>query len=267
MKKSLSRNPNMLRTMVGLGMTLIILLGYAVYSNTVDTEYYRFETTNNPTTLEIEQTDANTWLVTTNTAITWLNVSIENVDENTALTVTSSSIPFHTSELLGTDNDGRMFTCKDINDDFELIVESCIIGFTHTTMAYENDIAFKSIVSIELPLGGVGYLEATDLQDAENLAQNKVQSASKINTWTFQLTSDGEPYNASKAPTVMIVEHDLTQVNEFQLDPIVETLYGVASLIGCFTMMLVVPMIAYFSGVAKQKREDRLRSENPPPVV
>ena len=65
----------------------------------------------------------------------------------------------------------------------------------------------------------------------------------------------------------MIVEHDLTQVNEFQLDPIVETLYGVASLIGCFTMMLVVPMIAYFSGVAKQKREDRLRSENPPPVV
>ena len=65
----------------------------------------------------------------------------------------------------------------------------------------------------------------------------------------------------------MIVEHDLTQVNEFRLDPIVETLYGVASLIGCFTMMLVVPMIAYFSGVAKQKREDRLRSENPPPVV
>ena len=40
MKKSLSRNPNMLRTMIGLGLTLILLLGYAVYSNTVDTEYY-----------------------------------------------------------------------------------------------------------------------------------------------------------------------------------------------------------------------------------
>ena len=34
------------RTMIGLGLTLILLLGYAVYSNTVDTEYYRFETTN-----------------------------------------------------------------------------------------------------------------------------------------------------------------------------------------------------------------------------
>ena len=53
MKKALSRNPNMLRTMIGLGLTLILLLGYAVYSNTVDTEYYRFETTNEESELTL----------------------------------------------------------------------------------------------------------------------------------------------------------------------------------------------------------------------
>ena len=53
MKSSLSRNPHMLRSMLGLGLTLILLLGYAVYSNTVDTEYYRFETTNEESVLTL----------------------------------------------------------------------------------------------------------------------------------------------------------------------------------------------------------------------
>ena len=40
MKKTMSQNPNMLRTMIGIGLTLIFVLGYAVYSNTVESEYY-----------------------------------------------------------------------------------------------------------------------------------------------------------------------------------------------------------------------------------
>ena len=82
MKKSLSRNPNMLRTMIGLGMTLILLLGYAVYSNTLDSEYYRFETTNEEvvlTTAELD--DDGKWYVTTTSAISWLNISMENLPE------------------------------------------------------------------------------------------------------------------------------------------------------------------------------------------
>ena len=91
--------------------------------------------------------------------------------------------------------------------------------------------------------------------------------ATNINTWTVSLHVDGQPLNYSEAPKLTIVQHELMAVDEFRLDPVVETLYGIASLIGCFTMMLAVPMIAYFSGVARQKREDRLRSENPPPIT
>ena len=36
MKKALAQNPNMLRTMVGLGLTLILILSYAVYGATMD---------------------------------------------------------------------------------------------------------------------------------------------------------------------------------------------------------------------------------------
>ena len=55
MRKSLSRNPNMLRTMIGIGMVLILVLGYAVYSNTVDSEYYGYSTTNEPIILQMAE--------------------------------------------------------------------------------------------------------------------------------------------------------------------------------------------------------------------
>ncbi len=257
----------MLRTMIGLGLTLILLLGYAVYSNTVDTEYYRFETTNEESELTLTKSDAGTWFSTTNYAISWLNVSVDNLPDGSVLTISSSSVPYHHSELLGSDNDGRMFTCKDINDDFELIVESCIVAFTHSATELDGKIEFKSIVAVDLPLGGVGYIEATDIANANDEANRKIMDATNINTWTVSIHVDGQPLNNSEAPKLTIVQHELMTVDEFRLDPVVETLYGIASLIGCFTMMLAVPMIAYFSGVARQKREDRLRSENPPPIT
>ena len=46
MKRSMAKNPNMLRTMIGTGLTLILVLSYAVYSATMDSEYYGYETTN-----------------------------------------------------------------------------------------------------------------------------------------------------------------------------------------------------------------------------
>lgn len=267
MKKTLSRNPNMLRTMIGLGMTLILLLGYAVYSNTLDSEYYRFETTNEEAVLEtIELDDDGKWYVTTTTAISWLNISMENLPEGSEMIVSSSSIPFYTSESLGADNDGRMFTCKDINEDFELIVESCELDFSHESIVTGGMVEFKSIVAIDLPLGGVGYVEAEDYDSALEIASDRVSQAEGITTWSVEVRKSGEVVNLSDAPEIHVVTHELISVEEFKLDPVTETLYGLASLIGCFTMMIVVPMIAYFSSVARQKREDRLRVENPPPL-
>ena len=267
MKKSLSRNPNMLRTMIGLGMTLILLLAYAVYSNTLDSEYYRFETTNEEAVLTtVELDDDGKWYVTTTSAISWLNITIDNLPEGSEMTVSSSSIPFYTSESLGADNAGRMFTCKDINEDFELIVESCDLDFSHDSMESDGVIEFKSIVAIELPLGGVGYIEGEDYEDAFEKATERISKVEGITTWSVEVRKSGEVINLTNAPEIHVVTHELVSVEEFKLDPVTETLYGLASLIGCFTMMIVVPMIAYFSSVARQKKEDKIRAENPPPA-
>ena len=253
----------MLRTMIGLGMTLILLLGYAVYSNTLDSEYYRFETTNEEAVLTTVELDGDgKWYVTTTSAISWLNVTIDNLPEGSEMTVSSSSIPFYTSESLGADNAGRMFTCKDINEDFELIVESCDLDFSHDSMESDGVIEFKSIVAIELPLGGVGYIEGEDYEDAFEKATERISEVEGITTWSVEVKESGGVVNLTEAPEIHVVTHELVSVEEFKLDPVTETLYGLASLIGCFTMMIVVPMIAYLSSVARQKKEDRLRAEN-----
>jgi len=57
MRKSLSRNPNMMRTMIGIGLVLILVLSYAVYSNTLDSEYYGYTTTNEEVELDMQETE------------------------------------------------------------------------------------------------------------------------------------------------------------------------------------------------------------------
>ncbi len=43
MRKALAQNPNLLRTLIGMGLTLIFLLAYAVYGSTIETEVYIYE--------------------------------------------------------------------------------------------------------------------------------------------------------------------------------------------------------------------------------
>ena len=78
MRKSMSRNPNMLWTMIGTGLTLVLVLYYAVYSNTVDTEYYGYTTTNSEVEMDLQEIESGKaeWFVSTESAITWTNLSL-----------------------------------------------------------------------------------------------------------------------------------------------------------------------------------------------
>ena len=44
-----------------------------------------------------------------------------------------------------------------------------------------------------------------------------------------------------------------------------ETLYGIATLVGCFSLLIAVPMMIYFAGVAKARIDEENRLEDPPP--
>ncbi len=93
----------MLRTMVGLGLVLILVLSYAVYSATVDSEYYRYETTNQGVDyqLQLENENESSWYISTTSSPTWINITVTNAPNNAELIVTSTSSTWYHSPLLG----------------------------------------------------------------------------------------------------------------------------------------------------------------------
>ena len=145
--------------MIGLGLVLILVLSYAVYSATVDSEYYRYETSNESTEYQVTIQDENesTWYVSTLTAPTWVNITVINAPSGTTLSVTSTSNTWYYSPLLGEEGDS-IFNCKE----FDEVSDSCDEGYEHQTEIIGQETVMRGRVSLNLPIEGVGYERAND---------------------------------------------------------------------------------------------------------
>lgn len=265
MKKTMSQNPNMLRTMVGIGLTLIFVLGYAVYSNTVESEYYGYETTNVSESLEPRQDNESVaeWFLSTNMPVTWINVSVFGAPQDSILRVQAEGTPWFHSPFLG-DNQDFPFNCEG-DGDFADLVETCDYSTSHEILTGQEETILRGIVSSTLPIEGLGYLQADDLDEAYDKAYDLIAEEASIITWRMGIyDEEGIALNSSGLEIdISMVNHELTEVNEFQIDPIEESVYSLATLIGCFSLMLILPLIIYFSAVYKARKDESTRLEAP----
>lgn len=261
MKRSLSKNPNMLRTMVGTGMTLILLLSYAVYSNTVNSEYYQYTTTNNSEEMElrVENEGLAEWFYTTNDAITWVNFSIDGAAPGSVLIVEAEGSNWSHSPNLGLD--GESYICNEPDSDYSTIIETCLYSRTHSMELINGSGILRGRVSLELPIKGKGFLESSDSESAENKSKALIDSAKKVITWKIIIEESGE--TSSSAGIIAVAEyssHDLVDVKKFKLDPFQETVYSFSALIGCFFLVLVIPLMIYFSARYKENLNESKRN-------
>ena len=157
MKKALAQNPNMLRTMIGLGLTLILVLSYAVYSATIDSAYYLYHTSNESQDSTItnhglsEDNHTQTWTFTTNRSLTWVNVSFDELSQGDELTLSVSDGVWYHHEMLGTE-EAQQFSCRQINEGYEEY-NVCHEGQEHTMVAEEHGpMVIRGIVSFNLPM-------------------------------------------------------------------------------------------------------------------
>lgn len=268
MEKSMSRNPNMLRTLIGLGLVLIIILGYAVHSNTVDSEYYLFETSNSENNLELIQLEDNMseWYVVTNSAITWINTTVDGAPHGSILRLDASGVDWYHTPSLG-QND-KNFNCKEFAPDYVDLIETCVKGPFHEINLNEQN-KMIGLVSLDLPIGGLGSVQADNLAEANTTVQELVDDNSRIITWKVSIIdSDGTILSSQGIEvTSTITTHEFISVEEFKLDPIQESIYSFATLVGCFTLLLILPMIAYLSAVYKEKRDEEERLNTPELVI
>jgi predicted PurR-regulated permease PerM len=264
MEKSMSRNPNMLRTLIGLGLVLIIILGYAVHSNTVDSEYYLYETTNSENNLEIIQLEENMseWYVVTDSAITWINTTIEGAPQGSILRLDASGVDWYHTPSLGQDD--KDYNCKEFAPDYVDLIETCIRGPFHEINLDEQN-KMVGLVSLDLPIGGLGSVQADNLNEANETVNEIIEDSTRLITWKISiLDSEGNIISSQGIDTnSTATTHELISVYEFELDPIQESLYSLATLVGCFTLLLILPMIAYFSALYKEKKDEEARQSTP----
>ena len=263
MRKSLSRNPNMLRTMIGTGLVLVLVLAFAVYSNTVDSEYYGYTTTNEATDMEAnEEIDGEaSWQATSIGALTWVNVTVSDAPEGSTLQVEASSIEWYHSPLLGAP-DADNFNCGEWSE----VTETCVLARAHEMEVSDEVVTLRGIVSMELPLEGLGYLQSDDVEGAQEGAQKLIDDHNRNIVWTITVfDDDGVVESDGIELSVVVVSHEIISVTEFKLDPVQESVYSFATLVGCFSLLLILPLMVYYSAMYKAKRDERIRDGAPEP--
>ena len=168
MKKSLAKNPNMLRTMIGTGLVLVLILSYAVYSNTLDSEYYGYKTSNESETIDLQSNEEGKadWYFTSKEAITWINVTIGGVEqESSKLIIQASGVEWYYSSLLGIEG-ADFFNCED--GGFSEVSESCIRASVHEILIDDGSTqVIHGRVSLNLPIEGLGYIQSDNPALAE----------------------------------------------------------------------------------------------------
>lgn len=260
-KRSLSKNPNMLRTMIGTGMTLILLLSYAVYSNTVDSEYYGYTTTNDSLEMELSFEDEGTaqWYYTTNSAITWVNFSVSGALPGSELIVEAEGSNWSHSPNLGLDDSA--YICNEPESDYSSIIETCEYSRIHSLVLENGSGVIRGRVSLDLPIRGKGYLESDSMANAEIEAQRLIQTESKTITWKISVETEGEVASSDGIlVSATAATHELVGIEHFQLEPVQETVYSIAALTGCFFLALVIPLMIYFSATYRERRDEALRT-------
>jgi hypothetical protein len=250
--------------MIGTGLMLILVLSYAVYSNTADSEYYGYTTTNDSLEMELqmESEDKASWYYTTKAAITWINVSVDGApNDGSTLVVEAEGIKseWYYSPHLGLDS-AINYVCNEPKSDYSDIMETCSYQRSHSMELNDGSGIMRGRVSLDLPIEGVGYLENENISEAKNEAREKINSQNKTITWRISVESEGQTISSDGIEvSAVVTTHEFVGIEQFRIDPVQETIYSFATLVGCFFLLLIIPLMAYFSVTYKERRNERIR--------
>lgn len=261
MRKALSQNPNMLRTIVGLGMTLILILSYAVYSATLDSGYYLATTTNDAREVVVSEDPENgSYTFSTEDAISWINISIDNAPIGSTMEVTAVGGIWWHHPNLGMEMDNNVpFQCFTPNtQDYEGIVENCVSSAQHSKDTEDGVASMKGILTSELPLSGTWAILSDNLTSASNEINRTLKESHLSRTWTIRILDDtgSEMNTTGTGMKVETVHHDLVSIEPFTIDPFTELIWSMTALVGCFGVALILPVTLYLAALARTKKAE-----------
>lgn len=264
MKKALAQNPNLLRTLIGLSLTLIVLLSYAVYGATISPSYYIYETDAKDSSFEdieltkIVQNNETTWIGTVSADganLTWVNMTVTDLATGAVVKMTNEG-KLYSHPFLGVDDAEVVVDGKTV--DFRCS-EHCVYGESIEVEAESSDVNIQSLTSTDPARRSNGTVFADSIGEAESLARSEIEYTHSPSQIVIQIT---EPGNKSVQPQVNVytVNEAFDSVEIFEIDAATEFLWALAAVVGCFSMVLIPSFTVYFAARAKErKNEEKLR--------
>jgi hypothetical protein len=199
------------------------------------------------------------WYYTTYSAITWVNFTVENAAPGSTLTVEAEGTNWSHSPSLGLQD--QSYICNEPDSDYSKYMETCEYSRSHSIVLDNGSGTLRGRVSLDLPIKGKGYLESDDIINAQNEAENLVQSAKKTITWKIKIDDAGK---VASSEGVLVesefTSHELLELEEFKLNPVQETVYSFSALVGCFFLVLVIPLMIFFSARYRENKDEELRT-------
>ena len=255
MRKALAQNPNLLRTLLGLSLTLILLLGYAVYGATIDTQYWIYENERefsekegeSPERIYIENTNQTIWIWTFDLPdgnLTWINGTMSDLASGGEVSI-SSQAGLWSHTRLGKD-DAMEFNCAD----------DCRQNTTHYWA--DEDGTTISITTLAHPEPGKrdsGTVYADTKEEAMEKAREIVQSEYEPRQVQVKAV---EPGDRQVAPvvTLSVTSEEIADFEVFSIDAATEFLWALAAVIGCFAMVLLPSFTLYIAAQMKAKKDE-----------
>ncbi len=265
MKKALAQNPNLLRTLIGLSLTLIFMLSYAVYGATVSPSVYIYQT--EPSVNEYSASSADeevqrsydaddnttTWawqVIADDANLTWVNVTATELSSGAVLKVTSVA-KLYSHELLGStytlENPlEEEFSCADLCDHTE----------THERISEDGGtVEFYALTSVDPARRSNGSVFASDIVEAEEKARAAIQYTHTPSILRIEIIESG---NRTTEPSISVetTNEAFGSIAVFSVDATTEFLWALAAVVGCFSMVLIPSFTVYFAARAKEKRDE-----------
>ena len=265
MKKALAQNPNLLRTLIGLSLTLIFMLSYAVYGATVSPSAYIYQTNASVNEYNASQADegvdrmydedsnTTTWawqVIADGDNLTWVNITATEVSSGAVLRVTNIA-KLYSHPLLGTTYDltnplEEEFSCAELWDYLSTHERDTEDGGT---------LVFHALTSLDPARRSNGSVFAQSLAEAEEKSRAAIEYVHSPSIISIEIVEQG---NRTTQPglTAETVNEAFASVEVFSVDAATEFLWALAAVIGCFAMVLIPSFTVDFAARAKEKRDE-----------
>ena len=254
MKKALAQNPNLLRTLLGLSVTLIVLLSYAVYGATVSPSYYLYTTESTETDHEIgepiriyqESSNTTTWswdIPANSSNLTWVHLSAVELSSNAKVRLINSA-GLYSHRLLGVESD-QAFSCA----------EQCQKNSTHEVESPNGGtIVIHALTSYDPARRNNGTVYGTDIAEATLKAKDLIAYEHSPSLLRVEIIEQGDRLTS---PEIMMlsVNEEFDSIKVFSVDAATEFMWALAAVVGCFSMVLIPSFTVYFAAKAKEKKD------------